>query len=355
MRKTPKFLKQKVRYDMPGPGGGSRGGGFGGGSRGGGGFGGGFGGGHRGGFGGHHHYGGFGGPFYGGFGRRRYYGGGGGCLGGLLGMLMLPFIILLVVVLLLVSTVGSAVTNIANGGEVRYDEAKFQDYANRQYAAEFGNSTAYEDNLLIVFLTNEEANDFYCIAWIGDNVRTEINAMFGDETTVFGRAVLASINQEYYAYSLSSNLAAVMDTMSAKITERGYPTSFRTEANRATLTESHLTNKTSLAISEETVGVALRDFTEATGIPAVIAVDTMENVFGKTMATGDIFTALILLVVAGVAIYFIVRAIRNNKKNGGNGGNNNNNNNTNNNYNNYNGNGYNSYNGGYNQNYGNYR
>ena len=117
---------------MPGPGGGSRGGGFGGGSRGGGfgggGFGGGFGGGHRGGphFGGYHY--GPRGPHF-----HRHYGyGGGGCLGGLLGMLMAPIIILFAAVVGFFGLFGSALTNISNGGQVQYNERTFQDYANEQ-------------------------------------------------------------------------------------------------------------------------------------------------------------------------------------------------------------------------------
>ena len=131
---------------MPGPGGGSRGGGFGGGSFGGGGFGGGgFGRGPR-----HHHHG----PFFGGWYHRPYYGGG-GCIGGLLGIILLPVILLLLVSIILVSMIGSAISNVANGGIISYDEVKFQKYADQQYAAAFSSYSNYENNILLVFLTNE--------------------------------------------------------------------------------------------------------------------------------------------------------------------------------------------------------
>ena len=179
---------------MPGPGGGSRGGGFGGGSRGGGfgggprggGFGGGFGGPHR-----HHHH-------HGGWYHRHYYGGG-GCLGGLIGALLYPIIMLIFAGVFLFSFIGTSFSNVSNGGQVIYDEAVMQEYADIQYASAFGNSSAYEDNLLLVFLTNEEADGYYTIAWIGDNVKTEISNLFGDETTAYGVAVRGNINGEYYA------------------------------------------------------------------------------------------------------------------------------------------------------------
>lgn len=329
---------------MPGPGGGSRGGGFGGGSRGGG-FGGG---GHRGGFGGPHHHGprgywGYGRPFFGGWYRRPYYGGG-GCLGGLLGVLLLPIILILVVGILLISMVGSAVSNVANGGSIYYDEAVFQQYADDQYAAEFSSYSNYENNLLIVFLTNEEADGYYVIAWVGDNIHTDINYMFGDETTTFGRVVQGAVNREYYAYSLDSNLASVMDQMGARIENLGLSSSFRTEKVSNNPPSSHLTNHSSLSMTEETVNDALQAFTEKTDIPAVIVVDTMENVFGKTIPVSDIITVVILLAILGVAIYLIVRALKNRKNNGGNNGNNGNGGNYNNGT--YNGGNYNN-NGGY--------
>lgn len=324
---------------MPGPGGGSRGGGFGGGSRGGGfggGSGGGFGGGSRGGFGG-----GFGprgprGPYWGfggGWRRRPYYYGGGGCLGGLLGMLIAPIILLLVVGVMLFSYVGTVVSNVANGGQVYYDEATFQSYADQQYAIEFQNSTAYENNLLIVFLTNEEADGYYAIAWIGDNVKSNISDMFGDETTEFGRAMMASISNEYYAYSLDTGLASTMEKMTAKIEALGLETSFRNDVKETGEVTSHLTNHTTLNLTEATVNAALNEFTETTGISAVIVVEDMENVFGKTIPTSDIVTILFLLVLAGVAIYLIVRTVRN-RKNNSDDGQNGNYNNQNNSYNN---------------------
>jgi hypothetical protein len=119
---------------MPGPGGGARGGGFGGGGSRGGGFGGGFGGGSR--PGGHYHRpGGFyhrprfgyGFPFFG-F-RRPYFGyGGGGCLGGMMGLLFLPVLILLIcgsLVLNVIGSFGSSVSNIANGDLNKYTFEKY--------------------------------------------------------------------------------------------------------------------------------------------------------------------------------------------------------------------------------------
>lgn len=292
---------------MPGPGGGSHGGGFGGGSRGGssgGSHGGGsFGGSHSSGghYGGSRSHGSFNNSSYRGYrssgGSRGPHRQGGGCLG----VLLLPIIFIMFGVTFLFNMVTSVLNPVKQWIDyenpiyfedeeyyedviypdgVYYDEVTFQDYANSRYEELFGASSAYEDNLLIVFLTNKSADGYYTIAWIGDNIHNEINYMFGDEYTEFGQAMLDSINDTYYAYSLDSNLASVMEIMTDKIVELNLDSSFKSESYNDNSVESHVVNDTDFDVTEETVNIALQKFTEATGIPAVIVIDSMESVFG---------------------------------------------------------------------------
>ncbi len=261
-----------------------------------------------------------------GFGRRRYYGGG-GCLGGLLGILMAPLILLMVAILLITTTVGTAFSNVASGGFIGYDEEVFQAYANSEYEAAFGgNAEAYEDNLLIVFLVNEERDGYDCIAWIGDNVRTEIYLMFGDEQTEFGQAVIKSINVTDYKYSLDRNLATVMDLMGDEIEkvleENRFSSSFNEENKHNTSPKSHLINKTELELTAATVNAALEDFTAATGIPVVIVVEDGEDVFGRTLPMSSILIVVMCVVLVIVAIVWIIRSSRKYKKDGPQGGSN---------------------------------
>ena len=259
---------------------------------------------------------------------------------------MLPIVMMLMVGVMLFAMVGSSISNVANGGTIYYDEAVFQKYADDQYAAEFSLYSNYENNILIVFLTNETADGYYTIAWVGDNIHTDINYMFGDETTVFGRTVQGSINSEYYAYSLDSNLATVMNHMAKRIEELELESSFNVEKEAKNPPVSHITNHTSISLTEGTVNDALLAFTEKTDIPVVIVVETMEKVFGKTLPMGDIIIVIVLLIVFGVAINMIVRVLKNRNNNNG-GDNNGNNNNGSYNDGNYNNGGYGYNNGGY--------
>ena len=297
---------------MPGPGGGSRGGGgFGGGGFGGGHRGGGFGGGRPGGFGGPHrggfHGGFYGMPFMGGWYPRRYYGG--GCFGGLLGMLFVPIIMILMVVMFLFSAVGDTVVTVSNGGVVSYDEEVFQDYADVKYAEEFGSSAAYEDNLLLVVLTSEDSSSYCYIAWVGDHVAPEINYMMGSNGTQLGQAMNQSINTSSYKYSLDSNLAQVVKAMQTKIEALGLPSSFSCEEARSGA-RSHLTNLSQLSMTAETVNSALEAFTASTGIPMVIVVDEMEDVFGRSLPANKIGSFVISGIVLVIAIWLIVRAFK---------------------------------------------
>ena len=173
---------------MPGPGGGGHGGGFGGGFGGGGGFRGGFGGGYR--------------PPRRGFFFMPLWGG--GCLGAL----FTPIICMVLAIVMMIGVIGGGLTTLFRGGNVVYSETKMQDYANRQYATIYDPSSAtYEDNVVVVFLTNEDNQTYYSIGWVGDNLKSQVSNLFGNENTALGYAMQSSVTTSDYRYSLGSNLA----------------------------------------------------------------------------------------------------------------------------------------------------
>ena len=321
---------------MAGPGGGSRGGGFGGGSFGGGGGsrGGGFGGG---GFGGGRGHGGFGGPHHHGhyhghhhhyhrpgffFFRPRhyYYGGGyyggGGCLGAIFGIFLAPIIIFLMVALLAVGFLGDSLANIRNGGSIVYDEETFQDYANAHYYREFAGSTAKEANMMFFVLTSENYDGFYMIAWVGDDIRYEVNEMFGNEYTEFGTTALSTINTEMYKYSLDTDISALAMKMADKVAARGYSSNLKAGKTPSSGVTSHLVNASNVILTEETVNEGLQYFEDKTDIPLVVVVDEAEEVFGITPPTGDYILVAVFAGLIVLAIVLTVKAIRARKENG---------------------------------------
>lgn len=314
---------------MAGPGGGSRGGGFGGGSRGSGGgsrggfsggsrgssggsFGGGsggFGGGHRGGgfHGGHHppppprhHHRPFfhGHGYYGGGGYHHHHHGGGGILS-----TFFAFIIVLVMLFGIFKFVfginGSDVREWIDDfkydstyneeqyydeyGEGDYSESLFQSYTNDKYQEIYGETTCYEDNILVVFLTTDANDGYYTIAWVGDNINYQITDMFGNEQTELGDAMSTSIS-DYHGYSLGSNLAQVVDKMTDKVTGLELDSPYKSESDRSTVADSKVYNYSNCEFTEDTVNASLKNFTDKTGVTFCIVVDNETTVFGGNTA-----------------------------------------------------------------------
>ena len=245
--------------------------------------------------------------------RRRYYGGG-GCLGGLLSMIFGPIIFIFVLLFFLSGFLSSGVDVQVVGS---YDENTFQDYANTQYEEAFGHSSAYEDNLLIAVLVEDEYYyDYYYIAWVGDHIATDINYMLCSNDTELGRAMDANINMSSYKYSLDSNLAQVIYEMTDEITALGLESSYRCTEDHIQVA-SRLINHSTLDLTASTVNEALTAFTDATGIPIVIVVEDMDDVFSTTTrydAPVSNNSGSFLAVIGIAAVVIIIFFVKKNKR-----------------------------------------
>ena len=255
----------------------------------------------------HHHHGGWWHrPYYGGYGY-----GGGGFSAALIVILVLLFMGFMAFYMIMPSD-STTVIDLSNG--IIYDEAQMQDYANDKYMQYFGNSSAVEDNILLVFLANEEADGYYTIAWVGDNIDYSINSMFG-EYTEYGDAMNKYINTNYYGYSLDTDYALVINEMTENILSLGLSSSFISESDKSALAESKFVNLTSFELSTDVVDIALNSFTEKTGIPCVLVVDYVERVFSATDSEEDNVSSAVpkkteaSYVIKGLVIVGIVVAI----------------------------------------------
>ena len=230
-------------------------------------------------------------------------------------------IILILMIFFMVWVTDDTGTNVTYD-DFGYNEELFQDFANEQYEAEFGRSSAYEDNLLITVLTCDDYYNFYYIAWVGDHIDYEINSLLGNNDTTLGRAMNNCISSTNYKYSLDSDLARVMMTMSAEIQALGLNSSYTCTEDHSQV-QSHLTNRTGLDMTTATVNDALTAFTDATGIPVVIVVEDVEEVFGSEPsrensrspeASAVPWKNVVVLAVMGVvlvaAVVFAVKAVR---------------------------------------------
>ena len=237
-----------------------------------------------------------------------------------MGLTIMPIIIILVAISLLFNvfgSVGSSISNIASGGKILYNERNLQNYADQQYAVEFKNANDYEDNILIVFLVDEECEGYYTIAWVGDNIAKDIYSMFGNEYTEFGYNMIGNINS-YYENSLSKNLASVIDGMTDEVSNLKLKSSFDIDNGSPAGYKSHVTNHSTLEVNEDTINRALEDFTAQTDIPIVIAIDDVDDVFDKRVQGSDVLVVVLAIALGGVAVYLIYKSFKG-KKDGDNG------------------------------------
>ena len=292
---------------MAGPGGG-RGGGH---RSGGGGFGGG---GHRG--------GGFGG---GGFGRgprgfrfyRRPYGYGyygGGIIGGLLSIILVPIFIIIFAAIVLIINLSVTIDIVKDGGQVIYDEETFQDYANANYYDHFSDTVTEEDGVMIIILTYEDNQELAYVAWVGDNLESSVNDIFGVDDE-FGIYLERTVNIDNYKYSISKDLSKVMNHMATEVGSLDLDSPFVEQHDMSGAPRSVLINRSELDMNKNTVESALEKFTEDTGIPCAILVDKAEAVFGKSMPVGNIVMSIITVALIAFCVYSIIKSVKNHKKN----------------------------------------
>ncbi len=195
-----------------------------------------------------------------------------------------------------------------------YDEAAFQRAADAQYSQIFEHGATYEDNILLYFLVEEECEDIYFIAWVGDNIAYEVSEHFGNNYTTLGQLINSHV-ANYYAYSLDSNLASLMGEMEKVIVSEGLTSSFNKEPTKtAQPSESKLVDLTGSGepqLTAATVNAALESFTEATGIRTVICVDYIENVFPSPKGLSG--SAIFMVIAIGILVVAIVISVNSNK------------------------------------------
>ena len=235
-------------------------------------------------------------------------------------MFITPVIFILLAGVMLMSTFGSAFGSLTTGGQITYNENALQDYANAQYFAEFGGEKDSEDQLLLVFLIEDEQYyDYAYIAWCGDHIQGKINSMFGAEGTRLGSAIQNSaINGSSYKYSLDSGIAQVMSTMQGHIEALGLESSFTCDSAPSKY-DSRLINRAHIEMTEDTVNAALADFTEATGIAVAVVVEDAEEVLPRSFDYVSVFIALVFLVIAVVMLVQAAKQRGRRKRNGENG------------------------------------
>ena len=219
----------------------------------------------------------------------------------IVGIVLFPLLLTIFATVIFFVYLSPTVQTIREGGKTNYSDQVADFYRTEAYDDEFGDTSAKEDNLLIVYLVDADGKQFYCMSKLGSNVSDSVVKLFGNAESEFGKIVTGSMD-EVFKNTMASNLTVIIDGMTDKVEALKLSSSFKAESDKSDLAESKLVNKSSLNVSADSVNASLEAFTEETGIPAVIVIDDIEAVFEKRMPVGDIALLVILVIVAVISI-----------------------------------------------------
>lgn len=185
-------------------------------------------------------------------------------------------------------------------------------YGVEEYYKVFDSSSAVEDNILLVFLADE--NDFDCDDYsttgvVGDNVYDDIRLMF-DDYGEYDDAMYAFFDDVDYADNLSTGYVNVISRMTDIITASDFVENFYYYSDRSNLAASRVINKTDIAFDEDSVTAELERFTKKTGIPCVLLIEYEQNVYKEEDSVyTDIAVALVMLMLAMIPVTVIIAVV----------------------------------------------
>ena len=169
-------------------------------------------------------------------------------------------------------------------------EKTLHNYANAEYQTVFDHSNRYENNILFLYVVDDDYKTLDAIAWVGDDVPYKTNRRLD------GYAISQHINENYYQYQLSSGIAMSLEEISPYIEPAKYSSTSICTVN----------NKSNLNIDEEKIEDALQKFSMyGYGVAVVIADydDVYENYFDMNVMLALLLVGLVFCIV----IFCVIR------------------------------------------------
>ncbi|MBQ3254034.1 MAG: hypothetical protein IJA65_05695 [Acholeplasmatales bacterium] len=198
-------------------------------------------------------------------------------------------------------------------GKAVYNKNKMNEYLKTNYENEFKSSAAYEDNIIFIFLYNEEYNDYSYDFYTGYDISTSVYNYLGNYS-------ITSIIERYFEVSnyegdIEKNLSKIMNEITIKLDEEfdGYLKCDHTNDEYI----SKFTNNSNSELDSTKIEESLKDFTDTTRLSIVMVVDTMENVFGRTKNVNYDFLiifGIIVLLFLIMMVYAFTVVIKNTLK-----------------------------------------
>ena len=210
-----------------------------------------------------------------------------------------------------------AIFAIATEESDREDEEILR-YGTEQYSEIFGSSSAPEDNILFVFLLDEDNFEYSSsMGIVGDNVNSYIHTMFEEYEDYFDAYERFLDHDNVGAFG--EDYVEIINYMTANIMAHEFYSSFNTPSDRSNLVPSGIINKTELAFNENDLAAALDRFTEKTDIPCVLLIEYESVVYSDVETVFDkVAIALVMLLMLLIPVTVVVAIVTFIKRKNGN-------------------------------------
>lgn len=225
-----------------------------------------------------------------------------------------PIIILVLATVLLVYNLIGLIGVLVNGGEIVYEQETLDNYISSTYDGNFKKASAPKSGLVLMFFYNEDTDTIEYTVKAGSNVSTYASAVFGTDSK-FGEYLKKNLKMENYKATVGDTLAGAIDQMAKEINSLKLMSNFvyQHDVTNMPKAEAYVKKGAEEAFSQDTAGkitAALERFYAATGIYAVVSLDTSVNAFGRTIPTTDILMVVLILLVIGLCTFNLVKKIR---------------------------------------------
>ena len=239
-----------------------------------------------------------------------------------------PLIIVILASILLITNLVGLIGVLVNGGEIVYEEENVNTYTSNVYKEEFGKAegkNAKDSGVVVMFFYNEDTNIWEHTVNVGSNVRSEIKNVFSGESSPMVTYLTDNVKTDSNSADFVKAVTKMMPELANKIEEYDLTSPFtknndltKMPVSKAVLTPLGKANEVLaedgtviMSVSQgEELSLAMIEFTNATGIPFVMTIDTSVNAFGRTIPTTDIFMVVLLVLVVALCVFSMVKKIR---------------------------------------------
>lgn len=174
-------------------------------------------------------------------------------------------------------------------------EEELHDYANMQYHTVFRKSNRYENNILLLYVVNEDGTAFDAIAWVGDDVPSKTKFMLSRDEIKQG------INENDYINQLSSDISIFIENLAQEVQP----------AEKPSTKIYSVDNQSNLYVDTKQIEASLETFSNMHGYGVSVIIADYDDVLAKEV---DWMPILIISAVSAVMAYYLVKRYKPKKR-----------------------------------------